>query len=99
MTDYDQENHYIDKLEEFYKSVKSVISENNREYTESYLNAGEWSLAFEVITGSIVRHNLPISANALLLAEELVKLLDMEGDDFHVVRDLAMIRRRDASTD
>jgi hypothetical protein len=98
MTEDEYYTYYTTKLEEFFDVVKPHLPDRNLKSIQTFVNAGEWSLAFEEILWTVVKGNLQIPAFALTLAEELAKIMEMEGDNYLVAEALAAIRQRDAPT-
>lgn len=48
---------------------------------QSYLDAGEYGLAFETFVSIAVEENKPVSENALSIAGDLAERMDVQGGD------------------
>lgn len=48
---------------------------------QSYLDAGEYGLAFDTFASIAVEENKPVSGNALSMANDLAERMDMQGSE------------------
>ena len=68
------------ELESLFAAVRSSLADHHAENVRSFIDAAEYGLAFEEITGSLVEQNARITAEALRLAEDAAAALGKQND-------------------
>jgi hypothetical protein len=89
----DREAHFKlveQKLEALLSIVRPSLTDRQADNVRSFINATEYGLAFEEITGWAVEENRPFSADALRLAEEAAAAMGMQNDEY-----LDILRQRE----
>ena len=49
----------VNKLNEVLTQLKEVFSDNQIEFLQSYINAGEWNLALEILCDILIEEEIP----------------------------------------
>ena len=70
------------KLEALFAAVRSSLSDRQQENVRSFIDATEYGLAFEEITGSLVEQNIRLTAAAFFLAEDAAAALGKQSDNY-----------------
>ncbi|MCC3439942.1 MafI family immunity protein [Microcoleus sp. PH2017_05_CCC_O_A] len=70
----------VKKLNEVLTQLKEVFSDDQIEFLQSYINAGEWNLALETLCDILIEEEIPIDSRGYELLQEVGNTLNMEKE-------------------
>ena len=74
------------KLNQALALVSDILSDNQREFIQSYIKAGEWNLALETLCDLLIEGELPVNLKTYNLLEEAGTALNMDGQTWEVLK-------------
>ena len=74
------------KLNEVILLTREVMQETQIEFICSYINAGEWRLAVETLCDILYEDELPISAAAYRLIQEISSSIDIKNSVWEILK-------------
>ncbi|TRT78166.1 MAG: MafI family immunity protein [Microcystis sp. M_OC_Ca_00000000_S217Cul] len=79
------------KLNEVILLTKEVMLETQIEFIRSYIDAGEWRLAVETLCDILYEDELPLSATAYSLIQEISSSLDIKNSVWEILKPQVLI--------
>ena len=76
----------VKKLNEVLAQLKQILSDNQIEFLQSYINAGEWNLALEILCDILIEEEIPIDLNSYELLQEVGDSLNMELETWEMLK-------------
>ncbi|CAD0232193.1 MafI family immunity protein [Planktothrix agardhii] len=76
----------VNKLNEVLTQLKEVFSDNQIEFLQSYINAGEWNLALEILCDILIEEEIPIDLKSYELLQEVGNILNMERQTWEMLK-------------
>ena len=76
----------VNKLNEVLAQLKEVFSDTQIEFLQSYIYAGEWNLALEILCDILIEEEIPIDLNSYELLEEVGNILNMERETWEMLK-------------
>jgi hypothetical protein len=74
------------KLNEVILLTNEVMQETQIEFIRSCIDAGEWGLAVETLCDILYEDELPISATAYRLIQEISSSIDLKNSVWEILR-------------
>ena len=74
------------KLNQALALVSDILSDNQREFIQSYIKAGEWNLALETLCDLLIEGELPVNLKTYNLLEEVGVALNMDEQTWEVLK-------------
>ena len=66
--------------------MKPQLSDTQREFWVSDINAGEWNLALETLCEILIEEEIPINLRGYELLQEVGNILNMEGETWEMLK-------------
>lgn len=76
----------VKKLNEVLAQLKEVFSDTQIEFLQSYINAGEWNLALEILCDILIEEEISIDLKAYELLQEVGNILNMERETWEMLK-------------
>lgn len=76
----------VKKLNEVLAQLKEVFSDGQIEFLQSYINAGEWNLALEILCDILIEEEIPIDLKGYELLQEVGNILNMERETWEMLK-------------
>lgn len=76
----------VNKLNEVLTQLKEVLSDTQIEFLHSYINAGEWNLALEILCDILIEEEIPIDLKSYELLQEVGNILNMERETWEMLK-------------
>ena len=76
----------VKKLNEVLAQLKEVFSDAQIEFLQSYINAGEWNLALEILCDILIEEEIPIDLKSYELLQEVGNILNMERETWEMLK-------------
>ena len=76
----------VSKLNEVLAQIKEVFSDTQIEFLQSYINAGEWNLALEILCDILIEEEIPIDLKSYELLQEVGNILNMERQTWEMLK-------------
>lgn len=76
----------VKKLNEVLAQLKEILSETQIEFLQSYINAGEWNLALEILCDILIEEEIPINLKGYELLQEVGNILNMERETWEMLK-------------
>lgn len=76
----------VKKLNEVLAQLKEILSETQIEFLQSYINAGEWNLALEILCDILIEEEIPIDSRGYELLQEVGNTLSMEKETWEMLK-------------
>ncbi|MCC3476248.1 MAG: MafI family immunity protein [Microcoleus sp. PH2017_29_MFU_D_A] len=76
----------VKKLNEVLTQLKEVFSDDQIEFLQSYINAGEWNLALETLCDILIEEEIPIDSRGYELLQEVGNTLNMEKETWEMLK-------------
>ncbi|MEK0182076.1 MAG: MafI family immunity protein [Oscillatoriales cyanobacterium] len=76
----------VKKLNEVLAQLKEILSETQIEFLQSYINAGEWNLALEILCDILIEEEIPIDLKGYELLQEVGNILNMERETWEMLK-------------
>jgi len=76
----------VNKLNEVLVQLKEVFSDTQIEFLQSYINAGEWNLALEILCDILIEEEIPIDLKSYELLQEVGNILNMERETWEMLK-------------
>ena len=76
----------VNKLNEVLAQLKEVFSDTQIEFLQSYINAGEWNLALEILCDILIEEEISIDLKAYELLQEVGNILNMESETWEMLK-------------
>jgi len=76
----------VNKLNEVLAQLKEILSDTQIEFLQSYINAGEWNLALEILCDILIEEEIPIDLKSYELLQEVGNILNMESETWEMLK-------------
>ncbi|MCC3592640.1 MULTISPECIES: MafI family immunity protein [unclassified Microcoleus] len=76
----------VKKLNEVLARLKESLSDTQIEFLQSYINAGEWNLALEILCDILIEEEIPIDSRGYELLQEVGNTLNMEKETWEMLK-------------
>ena len=76
----------VNKLNEVLAQLKEILSDTQIEFLQSYINAGEWNLALEILCDILIEEEISIDLKAYELLQEVGNILNMERETWEMLK-------------
>ena len=76
----------VNKLNEVLAQLKQILSDTQIEFLQSYINAGEWNLALEILCDILIEEEIPIDLKGYELLQEVGNILNMEQETWEMLK-------------
>jgi len=76
----------VNKLNEVLAQLKEILSDTQIEFLQSYINAGEWNLALEILCDILIEEEIPINLKGYELLQEVGNILNMERETWEMLK-------------
>ena len=76
----------VKKLNEVLAKLKESLSDTQIEFLQSYINAGEWNLALEILCDILIEEEIPIDSRGYELLQEVGNTLSMEKETWEMLK-------------
>ena len=76
----------VKKLNEVLAQLKEILSDTQIEFLQSYINAGEWNLALEILCDILIEEEISIDLKAYELLQEVGNILNMESETWEMLK-------------
>lgn len=76
----------VNKLNEVLAQIKEIFSDTQIEFLQSYINAGEWNLALEILCDILIEEEIPIDLKSYELLQEVGNILNMERQTWEMLK-------------
>ena len=76
----------VKKLNEVLAQLKEILSDTQIEFLQSYINAGEWNLALEILCDILIEEEIPINLKGYELLQEVGNILNMERETWEMLK-------------
>ena len=76
----------VKKLNEVLAQLKEILSDTQIEFLQSYINAGEWNLALEILCDILIEEEIPIDLKSYELLQEVGHILNMERETWEMLK-------------
>ena len=76
----------VNKLNKVLAKLKESLSDTQIEFLQSYINAGEWNLALEILCDILIEEEIPIDSRGYELLQEVGNTLSMEKETWEMLK-------------
>jgi len=76
----------VNKLNEVLAQLNEILSDTQIEFLQSYINAGEWNLALEILCDILIEEEIPINLKGYELLQEVGNILNMERETWEMLK-------------